>query len=126
MEFVDHFVAKARAGDLEDAFHGLRELGLDAFPAMRSVYHGESTPIVRALIAGVVWQLQHASSVDLLADALRDPAQIVWKQALDGLVSLSSPASLRTLRSAMEQEGDAERRAWIEEAIDQVACGGGL
>ena len=51
---------------------------------------------------------------------------VVWKQALDGLVTLASPESLRVLRSAADSECDAERRAWIEEAIEQSADAIGL
>ena len=50
----------------------------------------------------------------------RDPAPEVWKQALDGLVCLASPEAWRALRSAADGEDDEERRAWIEEAIEQV------
>lgn len=121
MEAVDYYVEKARAGSLEEAFHGLRELSPDAIPAMQSVYVDEDDPIVRSLLLKAIWQHRQHSAIDFLADALRDPAPVVWRQALDGLVALASPASIQSLRSAGGREADAERRAWIEEAVDQAA-----
>ncbi|MFO0890391.1 MAG: HEAT repeat domain-containing protein [Isosphaeraceae bacterium] len=120
MEAVAYYVAKARSGAVEDAFHGLQDLGTDALPAMQSAYHDEVDPIVRALIVEAIWQRRQPSTTDFLADALRDPAPPVWKQALDGLVTLASPASICALRSAWDRETNPERRAWIEEAIGQA------
>ena len=121
MEAVAYYLSKARSGALEDAFHGLRELGPAALPAMQSAYRDEADPIVRALLVEVIGHHRQPSTIDFLADALEDSAPVVWKQALDGLVALASPDSLRALRSAADREADEDRRAWIEEAADQTA-----
>ena len=121
MEAVDYYVEKARAGSLEEAFHGLRELSPDAISAMQSAYLDEDAPIVRALLVEAIWQHRQHSAIDFLAAALQDPAPVVWRQALDGLVALASPASIQSLRTAGRREADAERRVWIEEAVDQAA-----
>ena len=51
----------------------------------------------------------------------------MWKEALDGTVTLASPAAVETLRVARAMVGafiDAEvRRRWIDEAIEQVREG---
>lgn len=120
MEAVSDCVARARSGAVEPAFHGLRELGPDALPAMQSAYHVEPDPIVRAMIIEAIWQHRQPSTIGFLAEALRDPAPPVWKQALDGLVTLASPDSIHRLESARDRETDPERRAWIEEALEQA------
>ena len=120
MEAVWYYIEEARSGRVEDAFHGLRELHHDAIPALQSAYLGEDDPIVRALLVEAIWQHRQHSTIDFLADALRDPAPIVWKQALDGLVTLTSLESIQALQLEQAWEVDLERRAWIEEAIDQV------
>ena len=86
---------------------------------MQRAYYGEDDAIVRSLLVEATWQHRNPSVIGFLADALRDPMPVVWKQALDGLVTLASPESMRVLRSAADQECDAERCAWIEEAIEQ-------
>lgn len=121
MDAIADYLKMARSGALGDPFHGLRELGPGAFPAMQSAFHSETDPIIRALIVEAIWQHRQLSTIGFLADALRDPAPDVWKQALDGLVALASRASIQALRSARDRETNAERRAWIEEALDQAA-----
>lgn len=121
MGVVDDYIERARSGDHEGAFHGLRELDSDALPALHEAYRCEEDPVVRSLLVEAVWQHREPSAIGFLADVLGDPMPVVWKQALDGLVSLASPESLRVLRSAADSECDAERRAWIEEAIEQSA-----
>jgi hypothetical protein len=76
----------------------------------------------RALIVEAVWQHRQPTSVDFLAIALDDPHPDVWKQALDGLVTLASPESRKVLELAKSRlaEEDAILRARIEEAIDQI------
>ncbi len=72
------------------------------------------------MIVEAIWQHRRPSTMTFLADALRDSGSIVWKQALDGLVTLASSEPIQVLRSAMEEGTDIERRAWIEEAIAQA------
>lgn len=121
MGVVDDYIERARSGDHEGAFHGLRELDSDALPALQEAYRCEGDPVVRSLLVEAVWQHRQPSAIGFLADVLGDPTPVVWKQALDGLVTLASPESLRLLRSAADGECDAERRDWIEEAIEQSA-----
>jgi hypothetical protein len=87
---------------------------------MRMAYSRENDIVVRAMIVEAIWQHRQQSVISFLADALRDPAPMVWKQALDGLVALASPEVMTVLRSAANREIEAERRAWIEEAIEQT------
>ena len=122
MDFVADCIERARSGDLEEAFHGLRELGPEALFTMQRAYRCENDPIVRSVIVAAIWQHRQLSLIQFLAGVLRDPAPVVWKEALDGLVALASPESIRVLRSAAA-DGDLVRRAWIEEAIEQVADG---
>ncbi len=121
MGLLDDYMEQARSGDLEGAFHGLRELDSDALPALLEACRCEDDPNVRSLLVEAIWQQRQPSVIGFLGDLLGDPIPVVWKQALDGLVTLASPESLRVLRSAADCEYDAERRAWIEEAIEQTA-----
>ena len=121
MGVVEDHIERARSGDHEGAFHGLRELDSDALPALQQAYRCEDDPNVRSILVEAIWQHRQPSVIGFLADVLGDPMPVVWKQAIDGLVTLASPESLRVLRSAAGSECDAERRAWIEEAIEQSA-----
>jgi len=117
---VIDYIKMARSGDLEGASHELRELDHSFLPAMQRAYSCEDDPVVRSMIVEAIWQHRQPSVIDFLAEVLRDPAPEVWKQALDGLVTFASAEVRRLLRSSADREEDKERRAWIEEAINQV------
>jgi len=59
-----------------------------------------------------------------LARALGDQSKEVWKDALDGLVTLGGDQSLAILReerqSIVAKPSENEKLEWIDEAIDQV------
>lgn len=122
MSSVASYLDLARRGHREGALQGLMELGEPALPAIAEAYRAESDPAVRALIVEVVWQLRTHASVGFLGEALQDPDAEVWKQALDGLVTLASPESLRVLESARDRIGDdrEEFREWVDGAIEDV------
>jgi hypothetical protein len=80
------------------------------------------------MLVEAIWQLRSPSSLDLLGEALQDPAPEVWREALDGLATLASPESLRILEStrdglvASDEEGSDgdDLRGWIDGAIEDV------
>jgi hypothetical protein len=119
---VEYYLNRARNGEHDTAFFGLIELPDDLLPDLERAYHDEPDPGIRSLIVEAVWQHRLPSSVDFLARALDDPNPEVWKQALDGLVTLSSPGSRSVLEMAKcrVRGRDAVRGAWIAEAIDQI------
>ena len=120
MDAVEYYIERTRSGDLEGAFHGLRELDHSTLPEMQVAYRFEIDPIVRSLIVEAIWQHRQPSVIGFLADALQDPAAEVWKQALDGLVLLASQEAKQVLQSAQTREDDKARPVWIDEAIEQV------
>jgi HEAT repeat protein len=120
MNAVDYYIEKARSGDGDGAFHGLRELGADAVPAVQEAYRSEPDPPVRAVLVRAIWEHRDPSVIDFLAEAVQDRDPGVWKEALDGLVTLATPATERVLERIIGSGRDAERRDWIGEAIGQI------
>jgi len=119
---TEYYLSEARNGDFHNAYHSLIELPNDLLPDLEEAYRGEADPAIRALIVEAVWQHRLPTSVDFLVVALEDPHPEVWKQALDGLVTLVSPESRTVLELAKSHVTgqDTILRAWIEEAIDQI------
>jgi hypothetical protein len=122
MRSVNDFLELARKGHNEAALQGLIDLGEPAIELLSASYRGESSASVRALIVEAVWQIRSHASVDFLGEALLDPAPEVWRQALDGLVTLASAQSLQILESTRDQLGDnrPELGDWLDGAIDDV------
>jgi hypothetical protein len=119
------YLDRYHEGDGSTAFHGLIQLPADALPELASAFRGASDTRLRAFLLQVIWQIRHESAVPVLSEALHDREPLVWKEAIDGLVVLASPASLNALRSARSRQcatprETAEYREWLEEAIDQA------
>ena len=123
MTGVARYLDLARAGHHDGALEGLVELGEPALPALIEAYRADADPVVRALVVEAIWQLRTHASIDFLAEALQDPDAIVWKQVLDGLVTLASPESLRVLEGARDRIGEDREafREWVDGAIDDVS-----
>jgi len=113
----------ARERHREGALQGLMDLGEPALPGLLDAYRSEPDPGVRAVIVEAVWQLRTHAAVDFLGEALQDPDAEVWRQALDGLVTLASPESLHVLESARDRIGEdrEEFREWVDGAIEDVS-----
>jgi len=97
---IDCFLQRFREGHRADAFFGLLEMDHDVLPELMAAFRAERDAQVRAFIVEVIWRHRQQSVTPLLGEALRDSEPTVWRQALDGLVSLASPAALEVLRAA--------------------------
>jgi hypothetical protein len=63
--------------------------------------------------------------IPFLSEVLNDPKEEVWKQAIDGLVTIGSPEAVKSLRAARERHFSSPNVAkdfcgWIDEAIQQI------
>lgn len=115
-------------GDCDGAFFGLLEMGHEVLPELIEVFRHEEDSDIREFLVEVIWQHRQLSTIPFLGEALYDNAPIVWKQALDGLVTLASPQALEWLETAKAREfsrqADAEEfRRWLDEAIEQIKLG---
>jgi hypothetical protein len=110
-----------RQGDPDGsaAWHTLVEMDDAAVPELIGVFKAESDASVREFLVEVIWQHREPSTIAFLGQALNDPEPVVWQQALDGLVTLASPAALRVLYATRDSAA-GDFRSWIEEAIRQV------
>lgn len=116
---VTDYLQRYREGHRDEAFFGLLETGHDILPCLMSAFRAESDSRVRAFLVEVIWQHRKHSVIPLLGEALEDSESGVWRQALDGLVTLASPAALAVLHSA-HRSAAGERRGCFTEAIEQA------
>jgi hypothetical protein len=117
---ITYHLDRFRKDNHEDAFFGLLEMSHEILPELMAVFRRENDIRVRAFLVEVIWQHRQASVIPFLGEALGDSEPTVWKQALDGLVALASPAALDTLRAARLQQRTADFGRWLDEAIEQV------
>jgi len=103
----------------ESCYHDLLDEGDEILPRLEAQYLRESSPEHRAAIVHNIWERRHPASLALLACALSDPAEIVWQEALNGIVTLGGEEAKAVLRAAL-LTADPQKTEWINEAITQI------
>ena len=119
-ERVRHFLALFHQGRRDDAFHWFLELAPAGLPALEAAFCASRDPALRAFLLHVIWQHRQPSAIPLLGEALMDPEPRVWREALDGLVTLASPAAIAALRAAKARRNEADFQPWVDEALAQA------
>jgi hypothetical protein len=123
--YVEAQVATFRRGDRDAAFFGLIGSGFSLVAPLTDAFQAEKDPVVRAFLVEALWQQRDLGAIWVLADALNDRNDRVWKEALNGLVTLASPEAIAALRHARDRAFDSEKPrqrflAYLEEAIEQA------
>jgi len=122
---VRAIVERFLAGDEERAFYDLIELPGDLLADLIEEFQATADSAVRALLVKAAWERKEDKVVPFLRDALTVADELVWQQALDGLVAHASDETHEILLTARAQDFSDETRnrrfrLWLEEAILQV------
>lgn len=105
----------------DTAFHTLIQADKTIIPLLAQQFVTRVCGADRARIIEVIWQHRDTATIRFLASALNDEYPEVWKQAIDGLVTIGGDHSLDTLKAFLDQlNTDDARSPWIAEAIDQI------
>ena len=120
---VTKLLAELGGPGAESAFFALKDLP-EALPLVAEAYEYESDGGRRESLIHCLWQFRDTKALPTLSAALHDPDDRVWKEALDGIVTLGGEAGLQVLEKARDvaaqKPTERVRREWIEEAIRQV------
>ena len=116
---VSCYVGELSGSRAEDAWHSLVELGPEALPYLVAAFEGSDEVSVRFELIRIVSEYRSGDAAVFLAACLNDNEPTVWKAALDGLVMLRGNEATSALLAA-NGTAHAEKRAWIDEAIDQL------
>src|SRR6185295_20300892 len=76
------------------------DLGTAALPHFVDALRKERDPKRRSRLVRVVWQFRDRAALPVLGEALQDPHDQVWKDALDGIVTLGGEQALQLLHDA--------------------------
>ena len=120
-DYVAYHLDRLEGAEAENAFHSLIEAPKEAVPLLIEAYQQETLFSTRAVIVEIIWQFRDPTTVPFLATALRDDSEEVWKQALDGLVTIGGGIALEALRSEKSSLPVTSKKVeWIDEAIKQI------
>src|SRR5262249_26726196 len=122
---VDHYLREWDSREWAAAYHALVELGPDVLPVLQERLSETNDGALRAALVQVARQMRSAQAVPLFEAALRDAEPEVWKEALDGLVVLASPAAVAVLAAALDADppgrtSPEDWQAWGREALVQA------
>jgi HEAT repeat protein len=119
-----YYLEKLRdsGSDRDSAYHGLIEADHGIIPILIGAFRKEQNPAIRASLVEVIWQHRLPETVQFLAEALEDSNPRVWKNALDGLVTLSTPEGIQVLESAKTRAKNTQsyQLRWIDETLKQI------
>jgi HEAT repeat protein len=115
---VSHYISALRGADHENACRRLIELGPEVIPMVTTYFEREHDASVRATLVNIASQTNSSDAIPLLTEALNDVEPGVWKEALDGLVSLGGPDALEVIRQTRRRT--PEKAEWLDEAIRQI------
>jgi hypothetical protein len=105
----------------DNAFHTLIEAEKTIIPLLTQQFTTHACGADRARIIEVIWQHRDKATIPFLASVLNDGYPEVWKQAIDGLVTIGGTESVEALQLFRGQlKDDDARLPWIAEAIEQM------
>ena len=112
----------------ENARFSLVEAPAAIVPLLVSAFRDESDPAKRSAILNIIWQRRDPSTIPILRDGLHDASPCVWKEALDGLVTIDGPESISAVEAACSRHFDSDVdgrqfREFLAEALDQLQLG---
>ena len=122
---IKHYLEALQTKGFEYAFHGLLEIDKDILPELIETYRHEQNVEIRELLVEVIWEYREKSVIPFLGEALRDPEQRIWRQALNGLVTLASPEAVEVLSGAISYRLENPHKTeafqkWLLEALEQA------
>jgi hypothetical protein len=120
-----HDLSELDRPNSEDALFRLLHLERESFPILVGAFRRASRPALRAKIIEVAWRLRWLEAIPLLVEAVRDPADAVWKEGLNGLVAIGGDAGFQALIDLQTEHArlsppGATKLEWIEEALQQI------
>jgi HEAT repeat protein len=103
----------------EDSFFALIEAGSEIIPKLEVQFWKETFPERRAAIVRIIWEFRNKDTIQFLSEALNESSDVIWKEALNGLITIGGENVRNILDSAIIQSKQIKRE-WILEAIGQL------
>ena len=97
-EFAAYYLD--RIPDDEDAWFALVEAPGAVVPLLASAFRSASDAAKRSAILNIIWQRRDPSTIPVLGEGLKDASPGVWKEALDGLVTIGGPQSISAIEAS--------------------------
>ena len=125
VRIVAYYLEQLRKDEGDDPEMSLIEADHAVVPLLEAEFSVERDPQVRRKLIHIIWQHRLPTSVSILEEAIADSDPAVWKEALDGLVTLGSREAREVLKNTLNRSvhhphRPADFSSWVEEAIQQI------
>jgi len=120
-EYIAYYLDRIEGPEAENAFHSLIEAPKETVPLLVKAFNNETRSSKREVILEIICQFRDPITVPILIDAMRDDSEIIWKRALDGIVTLGGEIALEILHNEKTRFPVTRMKTeWIDEAIEQI------
>jgi hypothetical protein len=122
-ERVDYYLNELCGENADDAFHSLLEAPDKAVPFIIEGYTKLTDSEVRATVIKILAERKGRLIMPFFERALQDQDELVWKAALNALVSIGAGEPLSILlrtKSRLKILGDDKFMRWLDEAIEEL------
>lgn len=121
-EMLAGSVEQLKGPNSANAFHRLLEYEGDLAAFLIRIYPRETDVKVKAQIVEILWHRGNEPGIlEFLRQAVKEEVPVIWKAAVDGLVSLGGYKALNILREMkLESHTHPDKLEWILEAIEQI------
>lgn len=121
-EQLNYYIEQLKSLNNEDAYHRLMEFKGDILSSLMKKYDQENDAEIKAQLLEIIYQRQQCTKVlQFLSQAVRDNHPVVWKAAIDGIVSIDHINALYLLQQLeVYAKPGTLKRDWITEAIKQI------
>ncbi len=101
-EIVTHYVKELNGPNCEDAIHSLMETPSEAIPFLITKFNEEKNTDNQISIVHAIWQHRNPSTISFLSKLLSSDTEMLWQEALDGLITIGGNDSLLALNQAKQ------------------------
>jgi hypothetical protein len=122
---IFRYIEQLRGANSEDAFFALLHLDDKYLPTLINAYHQKSDIATKAHLVEIIWQHRKPDTLPFLVEALHHQHEAIWKNALDGIVTIGGTDSLNLLETEKNRLianplATQDRLEWLDEAIGQI------
>jgi len=118
---ISDYVAIARAGRDDEAFHGLIDLTADVVPELVQAFHKSSDTEVQRFLLDVIVEYRVPASLEFLTSLLYSSDSRLSSAGLEGLVKISSAEARSVVQGAIERHPRRQDRAFSLELKQAIA-----
>lgn len=105
--------------EVEDHFHRLLESERELLGILSKRFSVEPDFLRRQALVRLAWRRGEPGTSKFLGIALDDGSPLVWKEALDGLVSAGDSDAIAILELGRSSSQE-DKRPWMDEAINEM------